>query len=122
MVTKKKKMKNFERRETLFVDAANLSYTDESFEKAYRAYREGRDGDYGDYQKYWSEFEPFDEKDYAETLTQENLEGYWQQQTKENNYKGTLEEFIKDYGLEMDVWFINCGYDFAGVKEIMFGL
>ena len=28
-------------------------------------------------------------------------------------------QFIKEYGLEMDVWFINCGYDFTGVKEII---
>lgn len=67
----------------------------------------------------WSEFDPGYGKDYANCFTQAKLESYWKDQTKNNNYKGTLEEFIKDYGLEMDVWFINCGYDFTGVKMII---
>lgn len=114
----KKKMKGFDRREVLFVDTYAQ---DASFEKAYRAYRSHRDDARADYQKYWSEFNPSGKEDYSDTFTQANLEKYWQDQTKNNNFKGTLEDFIRDYGLELDVWFINCGYDFSGVKEIILG-
>jgi hypothetical protein len=71
------------------------------------------------YNRYYSEFDPCGSDDYSDTFTQENLNQYWQDQTNDNNYKGSLEQFVKDYGLELDVWFINCGYDFSGVKIII---
>jgi hypothetical protein len=107
-------MKGFQRKEVLIIEVHSMpqEFLDIYYE---------RDGRQHDYQKYWSEFDPGGkgQEDYGKTFTQENLESYWKDQTKTNNYKGTLEEFIKDYNLAMDVWFINCGYDFTGVTEII---
>lgn len=109
--------KGFERVDTLFIDTSNMP---DSFEEPYCLYRERRGGEYrGDYNKYWSEFNPYGDKDYSHTFTKTAVEDYWCHQTETNNYRGTLEQFIVDYGLELDVWFINCGYDFTGVKEII---
>jgi hypothetical protein len=47
------------------------------------------------------------------------IKDYWKDQVKTNNYKGTLEKFIKDYGLEFDVWFIEQKFDITGVDEIL---
>ena len=108
----KSKMKGFERKEVLIIDVGSMP------QKFQDIYYEREDRQHG-YQKYWSEFNPSGKEDYSTTFTQKNLEDYWKDQTNDNNYKGSLEQFIKDYGLEMDVWFINCGYDFTGVKEII---
>jgi hypothetical protein len=104
-------MKGFERKEILFLNVGDLprKAQDLLYEKEYR----------GDYNRYWSEFDPSDKQDYSDTLTQENLEQYWKDQVETNEFDGDLEDFIREYNLEFDVWLINCGYDFKGVKEII---
>jgi hypothetical protein len=69
---------------------------------------------------FYSEFSPCGKEDYASTLTNQKLEEYWADQTRTNNFKGTLEEFIEEYGLQADKWLIDCDYDFEGVKHIYF--
>lgn len=107
-----KSKKGFKREEVLII---SLRETGQEFRDLF--YK--RDDRHHGYNRYWSEFDPSDKEDYSHTFTQKNLEEYWQEQIKTNNYKGSLEEFIKDYNLEMDVWFINCAYDFTGVKIII---
>jgi hypothetical protein len=108
-----KTKKGFKRAEVLILD---LHEMDQEFQDLFYEREDRRH----DYQRYYSEFDPsVSKEDYAQTFTQAHLEKYWKDQTNNNNYKGTLEEFIKDYGLKMDVWFINCGYDFTGIKIII---
>lgn len=107
-----KNKKGFRREEVLFIELGDM---DQKFKDLFYA-RVGRTHGYN---RYWSEFDPAYGEDYGKSFSQEHLEQYWKDQTNKNNYKGTLDEFIKDYGLEMDVWFINCGYDFTGIKRIL---
>jgi hypothetical protein len=37
-------------------------------------------------------------------------------------FRGTLEEFIDDYRLDFDVWFINQKFDLEGVDKILIDL
>jgi hypothetical protein len=107
-----KNKKGFRRTEVLILE---LHEMDQEFQDLFYKREDRQHG----LNRYWSEFDPDYGKDYGKSFAQEHLENYWKDQIKTNNYKGTLEEFIKEYGLEMDVWFINCGYDFTGVKMII---
>ena len=71
---------------------------------------------------FFSEFEPFGEEDYANTLTMKNIEEYWRDQTLTNNFQGTLEDFIGEYNLEVEIWLIKTGVDLKGVKKILFNI
>ena len=110
-----KNKKGFERKPGILV--VSFHDMDQEFQNLFQQ-RDDENRHHG-YNRYWSEFNPDGKEDYSHTFTMVNVEQYWQDQTKNNHYKGTLEEFIKEYGLEMDIWFIKCGYDFTGVKEIL---
>lgn len=110
-----KKMKGFERKgQILFIRPHELPV------EAFNLLRKSRGGLNHGYNKYHSEFEPCSSREnYSHTLTQPQLEEYWQTQTTTNDFVGTLEEFIEDYRLQFDKWLIDCGYDFKGIKEII---
>jgi hypothetical protein len=110
----KKKMKGFEGKKVLVVSLHDM---DREFQDLF--YKRSEEGHNRGYNRFWSELDPDDKEDYNDTFTMANIEQYWKDQTNNNNYKGTLEEFIEEYGLKVEVWFINCGYDFTGVKEII---
>jgi len=53
------------------------------------------------------------------------IEEYYKDQ-KETNYNfskyvpcGTMEGFIKNYGLDFDIWFIKQNFDLEGVDRIL---
>lgn len=113
-----KNKKGFEREEVLIISRHQMSeefellLREDNARSDYNRYHEG-------YNKYSSEFDPRSREDYSKTFTKENLEDYWKGQIKSNNFEGSLQKFINDYGLELDVWFINCGYDFTGIRTII---
>jgi hypothetical protein len=111
---KKKKKKGFKRSEVLIIDYHEMNKVfQDLFHKYYsNEYESG-------YNRYYSEFDPCGKEDYSHTFTQKSLEQYWKDMVKENGFDGNLEKFVDEYGLAMDVWFINCGYDFTGIKEII---
>ena len=111
-----KNKKGFERASGVLI--IHLYQMDDKFNDAWDAARDERSRGYN---RYYSEFDPGGKgrEDYSKTFTQAHLEEYWQDQVNDNNYKGTLEEFINDYGLQLDVWFINSGYDFTGITQII---
>lgn len=43
---------------------------------------------------------------------------YWVDQTHTNNYKGTLDDFVVDYGLKFEVWLIEQDFDLENVDKI----
>lgn len=47
------------------------------------------------------------------------IESYWHAQTELNGYKGNLTQFIKDYGLEFDVWIIGQNFDLSGIDQVL---
>jgi hypothetical protein len=70
---------------------------------------------------YSSEFSPCGDNTWKD-LTQERLEQYHKDQTETNNYKGDLEQFIKDYGLEVDKFMIEQKLNLDGIEEIFFNI
>ncbi len=66
-----------------------------------------------------TEFEPYDDLSFQDTLTMDNVEKYWKDQCETNNYKDNLDAFIKEYGLEFDVWIIKQNFDLTGIKKIL---
>lgn len=68
--------------------------------------------------KWPSEFEPWREESYQDTLTTEQIEDYWKDQTNTNGFKGDLDTFIEEYGLKFDVWIIEQNFDLTGIKKI----
>jgi len=44
-------------------------------------------------------------------ITRENLELYYEDQKTNNNFTGTIEEFIKEYGLSLEKYLIDEGID-----------
>ena len=71
------------------------------------------------YLEHFSEFEP---KDYIEGM--KSVEDYWNDQKENNEYmeeksKKSLQDFIEDYGLEMDVWFIEQNINWSDVDKIL---
>lgn len=66
-----------------------------------------------------TEFTPYNEESFQDTLTMKEIENYWNGQSKINNYKGTLDEFIEDYGLKFEVWIIEQKFDLTGIKKIL---
>ena len=47
-----------------------------------------------------------------------SVEEYWKEQQESNGFKGDLKAFIKEYGFEFDVWFIEQNFDLKGVQDI----
>jgi len=67
--------------------------------------------------EYLSEFSPFKET-WGEALSEEGIEEYWKDQSETNGYKGTLVEFIKDYGLVFDKWLLDQKIDLTDISTI----
>ena len=61
-----------------------------------------------------SEFEP---KDYKKGLSAINE--YYTDQMTTNGFNGSLDDFVKDYRLEFDMWIIKQGFDFDKVDMIL---
>lgn len=71
--------------------------------------------------KHISELTPFGSCSYKDTLTIKEIEKYYKDQCA-HNYNGDINSFIKDYGLEIDKWLIDTGYDFTGIDQIIFNI
>lgn len=57
---------------------------------------------------HFSEFEPSsDSETWESTLTRSNLDSYYKDQVDTNDFKGSMIDFIKEYGLDVDVWLIE---------------
>lgn len=72
--------------------------------------------------KWYTEFEPYDEKDFQETLTMKQVEEYYKDQSDTNGFVGSLDDFIEDYGLEFEIWMIEQNYDLTGIKNVYFNV
>lgn len=107
-----KTKKGFKREEVLII---SVHEQDQEFQDLF--YKE-EDRQHG-YNRFWTEFEPYGKKDFSNTLTMKHIEKYWQDQSNNNHYKGSLKDFIKDYDLGLEIWFIESGYDFTGIKTII---
>lgn len=59
----------------------------------------------------------FTAKDFREGM--KCIENYWKDQSDNNDFKGTLQEFIKEYGLDFEIWFIKQKFDLTDVDEIL---
>jgi hypothetical protein len=80
------------------------------------------DGHRPSFRLYISELSPYGDEDWSR-ISMENIKFYWENQCArlgEYKYNGTLEEFIKDYGLTIDKWLIDSGIDLTGIKHIFF--
>ncbi len=51
--------------------------------------------------------------------TMEDVVDYHKEQVETNEYKGSLEDFIRDYGLELDVWLMSQHIDMTGIDDIL---
>ena len=58
------------------------------------------------------------ERDFKDTLTMDRVTKYWKDQQDTNGFVGNLKEFIKDYGLEFDIWIIEQNFDLKDIKSI----
>jgi hypothetical protein len=70
------------------------------------------------YLEFISEFSPED-TEFWDTLTEEGIVEYWKEQTNENHYKGTLEQFITDYDLHVEKWILSLGFDLSIISKIL---
>ena len=70
--------------------------------------------------KWYTEFEPYDEKDFQETLTMDQIEEYYKDQSETNGFVGSLDDFIEDCCLKFEIWMIEQNYDLTGIKKIYF--
>lgn len=50
------------------------------------------------------------------------IEEYMEDQIENNGFVGNLEKFIKEYGLEFEVWFIEQKFDLKGVDDILINI
>jgi hypothetical protein len=66
------------------------------------------------YLKMGGEFKP---RDLAKGMVV--IEAYYKDQCRSNGFKGTLEDFIKDYGLEFEVWVIHQGFPLDDVDILL---
>jgi len=68
---------------------------------------------------YTSEMAPTGNELWSDILSHQAIESYWEDQSATNNYKGTLPEFIVDYGLTFDVWLLAQDFDLAVTKILV---
>ncbi len=66
-----------------------------------------------------SEFTPFGKETWADSLTFKGIEEYYKDQCVTNLYNSTFNEFIKDYGLEFEVWLLAQDIDLTSIKNIL---
>ncbi len=54
-------------------------------------------------------FSEFNNGDYGDNwhLTIGEIYGYWRDQQQNNNYEGTMDNFIIDYGLQFEMWLLE---------------
>ncbi len=66
------------------------------------------------------EFAPSGDETWADSLTFEKIEEYHKDQRANGLYDSeNLDDFIKDYGLEFEVWFIAQNIDLTGIKTVL---
>ena len=58
----------------------------------------------------------FDLADFRKGMSE--IDNYRTEQIASGNFKGTLKQFIKEYGLDFEVWFIEQNFDLEGVDEV----
>ena len=56
------------------------------------------------------------------SLTQEGLLDYYEDMKSTNNFVGSFEDFIEEYGLKLEKWLADSEYDFSDVRKILFEL
>lgn len=76
------------------------------------------------YLNWGSDMEPAynSNEDWSNSCTLANMEKYWKEQRESNGdycKSETLEQFIKDYGLEVEKWIIDSGADLRGVQKVL---
>lgn len=70
-----------------------------------------------------SEFSPCGkEETWKNTLDENQFRDYYNDQVRTNNYKKSFQEFLHDYGLEIDWWLKDQPIDFTDVKRIFFDI
>jgi hypothetical protein len=47
------------------------------------------------------------------------VESYWKDQCNIKNYEGSFDNFIKDYYLKFDIWFMEQKFDLTGIDKIL---
>lgn len=60
-----------------------------------------------------SEFNPADLANGVECIKE-----YWRDQKSTNSYKGAFEKFVKDYGLQFEMWLVEQKFDLDGIDQI----
>lgn len=66
-----------------------------------------------------SEFQPGTKKEtWANQLTMKNIQQYYKEQVTDNGYKDSFNTFIKDHGLQFDLWLVNKKINLKDVEEI----
>jgi len=109
-------MKPFKREEVVIIQYTNCpEYVQDALRDCHQFHNDM-------YMPHISQLSPSGKETWKDTLTSENIEQYWKDQCKNNDYKDDLQQFIKDYGLTIDVWLIETGYDFTGIKTILFDI
>jgi uncharacterized protein YeeX (DUF496 family) len=61
-------------------------------------------------------------KDLTHCITWDNIESYYSDQCSNNNFKGSITDFISSYGLKVDAWLIKENIDLKGVHRILFNI
>lgn len=61
-------------------------------------------------------------EDLSRRITTYHIENYYKDQCETNNYKGSLAEFISDYGLTIDAWLISANIDLTGIHRVIFNV
>lgn len=62
--------------------------------------------------KFYSEFAP-------KEISRGAVEEYFRDQIETNDYTGNFDDFVKDYGLEVEMWIIDQEVDLSDVSEIL---
>jgi hypothetical protein len=106
----------FKRLNVLIIDWNNCPENVQEVIKGYHAFQNDC------YLDFLSEFNYIHsgETDLSKQLTRANIEEYWQDQKKINGFKGSFEEFVKEYGLQIEMWLLDQDLDLTGVEKILF--
>jgi len=54
----------------------------------------------------------------AKDLSYKGIKDYHKHQVETNDYKDDLDQFIKDYNLNLEMWLLEQRFNFKGVSEI----
>ena len=110
------------RQEVFIIEWASLPREQRDLVKDHLDYRFANDV----FLEWHSEMQPYPLNDdatewssYDETLSMEQIESYWKDQCETNNFKGDLDDFIKDYGLKFEIWILEQKFDLTGIRKIL---